>query len=90
MLVENILRGAKTEKIMAVNGLLRVFSGNTASSSEVDSASAVTVADQAHRAEILDDFEKAGITWLWATDAEGRIIYMTERPPKIWEDPCLI
>ena len=79
MLVENILRGARTEKIMAVNGLLRVFSGNTASSSEVDSASAVTVADQAHRAEILDDFEKAGITWLWATDAEGRIIYMTEK-----------
>jgi len=45
---------------MAVNGLLRVFSGNAASSSEVDSVSATTVADQAHRAEILDDFEKAG------------------------------
>jgi len=64
---------------MAVNGLLRVFSGNAASSSEVDSASFTTVANQADRAEILDDFEKTGITWLWATDAQGRIIYLTEK-----------
>ncbi len=64
---------------MAVKGLLRAFSGNVASPSEDDTASANMVADQAHRSEILDDFEQAGISWLWATDAEGRIIYLTEK-----------
>ncbi|MEH6829110.1 MAG: PAS domain-containing protein, partial [Parasphingorhabdus sp.] len=64
---------------MAVKGLLRAFSGNVASPSEDDTASATMVADQAHRSEILDDFEQAGISWLWATDAEGRIIYLTEK-----------
>jgi len=64
---------------MAVKGLLRAFSGNVASPSEDDTASANMVADQAHCSEILDDFEQAGISWLWATDAEGRIIYLTEK-----------
>ncbi|WP_237392390.1 putative bifunctional diguanylate cyclase/phosphodiesterase [Aurantiacibacter rhizosphaerae] len=31
------------------------------------------------RREVLDDFEQAGIGWIWASDAEGRLIYLSER-----------
>ena len=52
---------------MAVSRLLRRFSGR-------DSAAVITPADINRRLEILDDFEHAGIGWLWATDAQGRLI----------------
>ena len=29
------------------------------------------------RAQVLDEFERAGSVWVWATDAEGRLIYLT-------------
>ena len=29
------------------------------------------------RLEVLDDFEQAGIGWIWASDAEGRLIYLS-------------
>lgn len=29
------------------------------------------------RFEILDDFEKSGLVWLWAGDADGRLIYIS-------------
>jgi diguanylate cyclase (GGDEF)-like protein len=38
----------------------------------------VTARDAARRLELLDDFEQAGIGWIWATDAQGRLIYMSE------------
>lgn len=38
-----------------------------------------TSANQARRLEVLDDFEQAGISWLWATDAEGRFVYLSEK-----------
>ena len=56
---------------MAVSRLLRRFSGR-------DSAAVITPADTNRRLEILDDFEHAGIGWLWATDAQGRLIYISE------------
>jgi hypothetical protein len=31
----------------------------------------VTAADTRRRLQILDDFEQAGIGWIWATDAQG-------------------
>ncbi len=31
------------------------------------------------RLQVLDDFEQAGIGWVWATDAEGRLAYVSER-----------
>ena len=34
--------------------------------------------DHARRIELLDSFENAGLGWFWATDAEGRIIYLTD------------
>ncbi|MCB2047300.1 MAG: EAL domain-containing protein [Novosphingobium sp.] len=30
------------------------------------------------RLGVLEDFEKAGFGWLWASDAEGRLIYISE------------
>lgn len=38
----------------------------------------VTARDAARRLELLDDFEQAGIGWIWATDDQGRLIYMSE------------
>jgi diguanylate cyclase (GGDEF)-like protein len=33
--------------------------------------------DTARRLEVLEDIEQAGIGWIWASDAEGRLIYLT-------------
>lgn len=34
--------------------------------------------DTARRLELLNDFEQAGIGWIWATDAGGHLIYISE------------
>ncbi|MEP7348820.1 MAG: EAL domain-containing protein [Sphingorhabdus sp.] len=34
--------------------------------------------DVNRRLEVIDDFEHAGIGWLWATDSEARLIYISE------------
>ena len=33
--------------------------------------------DQSRRIELLDSFERAGLGWFWATDSEGRLIYLS-------------
>ena len=38
----------------------------------------ISATDAARRVELLDSFEAAGLGWFWATDAEGRIIYLSE------------
>ena len=38
----------------------------------------ITDTDFARRVELLDSFEKAGLGWFWATDAQGRLIYLSE------------
>jgi len=38
----------------------------------------ITVANSAGRLAILDDFEQAGIGWIWATDSENRLIYIPD------------
>ena len=42
------------------------------------SVAVITSADTIRRLEVLDDFEQAGIGWLWATDADARLIYISE------------
>jgi len=42
------------------------------------SAGVIHSYDSSRRLEVLDDFERAGFGWLWASDAEGRLIYVTE------------
>ncbi len=63
----------------------RLFRGLTGSSGDQPSAPAdygsvnvIRSADAKRRLEVLDDFERAGIGWLWATDPEARLIYISE------------
>ncbi len=55
---------------MAVKGFLKSLSAGAA-----DEQKQVVGSDQ--RLSILDDFEAAGFSWLWATDAEGSISYLS-------------
>ncbi len=67
---------------MAVGRLLRGLTGNSGEKSPVPvnygSVAVIRPADAKRRLEVLDDFEQAGIGWLWATDAEARLIYISE------------
>ena len=38
----------------------------------------VRAGDAAQRMRLLDDFEAAGLGWIWATDREGKLIYLSE------------
>ncbi len=67
---------------MAVKGLLRGFGGGKSAPSEraassAEDVSVITAADSARRLEVLDDIESADFGWLWASDADGRLIYIT-------------
>jgi diguanylate cyclase (GGDEF)-like protein len=73
---------------MAVSRLFRNFSGTAGSDSTgYGSVAVITADDTARRLEVLDDFEQAGIGWLWATDAEGRLIYVSENAAKKLDYP---
>ena len=37
----------------------------------------IGASDIARRVELLDSFEAAGLGWFWATDSEGRLIYLS-------------
>ena len=67
---------------MAVGRLFRGFSGHSGAqptaSAVYGDVAVITPADTSRRLEVLDDFERAGIGWLWATDAEARLIYISE------------
>jgi diguanylate cyclase (GGDEF)-like protein len=64
---------------MAVAKLFRNFPGvGSADTTGYGSVAVITQADASRRLEVLDDFEHAGIGWLWATDAEARLIYISE------------
>lgn len=52
---------------MAVSSLFKGFSSGRSQ------------AGDSLRLEVLDDFEQAGIGWIWASDAEGRLIYMSQK-----------
>ncbi len=72
---------------MAVGGLIRAFSGQAGSgrsgrgagdSVTADGVSVIRPADTAKRLALLDDFEATGLDWLWATNPDGRLIYVSE------------
>lgn len=64
---------------MAVAKLFRSFPGvGSSDSARYGSVAVITAADANRRLEVLDDFEHAGIGWLWATDADYRLIYISE------------
>ncbi|MGB5076131.1 MAG: EAL domain-containing protein [Sphingorhabdus sp.] len=61
---------------MAVTRLFKTITGQ--GSSEHGSVAVITPNDTIRRLEVLDDFEHAGIGWLWATDADARLIYISQ------------
>src|SRR5688572_18576381 len=68
---------------MAVRSILKGLTGgssNAATEAESAPAAAAIVApgDAAGRLQILADFEQAGIGWIWATDCDGRLIYLSQ------------
>jgi diguanylate cyclase (GGDEF)-like protein len=65
---------------MAVKKLFQGLTGRSANdSSQADYGSVAVISpnDSARRLELLDDFESGGFAWMWATDAEGRLIYVS-------------
>jgi diguanylate cyclase (GGDEF)-like protein len=73
---------------VTVKNLLKNWTSSSANDAESDGASAVIqMKDASRRLELLDDFERAGIGWLWATDADGRLIYLSENAIENVERP---
>lgn len=64
-----------------VRGLLRSLKTGTADTAVTpareDGHAVVRAGDDARRLALLDDFEEAGIGWIWASDGEGRLIYLS-------------
>ena len=74
-------RDQARKKRKTVRGLLRNITGYAADATEAaprtGSNAVVRAGDDASRLALLDDFEEAGIGWIWASDAEGRLIYLS-------------
>ena len=65
---------------MAVKRLFQGLTGRSANDgSQVDYGSVAVISphDSVRRLELLDDFESGGFAWMWATDADGRLIYVS-------------
>ncbi len=65
---------------MAVKRLFQGLTGRSANDgSQIDYGSVAVISphDSARRLELLDDFESGGFAWMWATDADGRLIYVS-------------
>ena len=65
---------------MAMKGLLKGLTGRSADADHPGAPAATkSHPDPALRLQILDEFERAGIAWVWATDAEGRLVYLSDK-----------
>ena len=69
------------DEVVTVRGLLRSLktqSPDAAASVAAPGAdSVVRAVDATRRLALLDDFEEAGIGWIWASDADARLIYLS-------------
>jgi len=63
---------------VAVKGFLKGLGARPVDGQSMVSTSAVAISGPA-RLTLLDDFESLGIGWLWATDAEGRLTYISSK-----------
>jgi diguanylate cyclase (GGDEF)-like protein len=64
-----------------VRSILKGLTGGGSAAADVVDYGEVAVirpGDAARRLKVLDEFEQAGIGWIWATDPEGRLIYLSE------------
>ena len=64
---------------MAVKRLFQGLTGRSAAGLEADYGDVAVISpnDAGRRLELLDDFESGGFAWMWATDSEGRLIYVS-------------
>ncbi len=63
---------------MAVQGLFRSLSGRASAAVESSNGRGVVSGlDAKRRLELLDDFEQAAMGWLWASDPEGNLVYIS-------------
>ena len=68
---------------MAMRGILRGLGGRppagpgAPASDEAPALGPTCIRYQQHRLQLLDEFETAGIAWFWATDDQGRLIYLS-------------
>ncbi len=65
---------------MAVRSILKGLTRGASAASEQATplaASVIDPSDSVRRLQILDEFERAGIGWIWASDPEGRLIYLS-------------
>ena len=68
---------------MAVRSFFRGFGDRAPvatheAAAEFGETSVILPGDMKRRLEVLEDIEQAGIGWLWASDADGRLIYISE------------
>src|SRR5690554_8150280 len=61
---------------MAMRGMLRSL-GTKASADLRANETAAAPIDVKERLALLDAFEEEGIGWFWATDGDGRIVYLS-------------
>lgn len=66
---------------MSAKGFFKGFGGRASDGAEASAGSEgvaiIRQTDKNGRLDILDDFEAGGFAWLWASDAAGRLIYIT-------------
>ena len=62
---------------MAVRNIFKSLAGSASDSDSPVAQGAILPGDTARRMQVLDDFEQAGIGWIWASDADGRLIYLS-------------
>ena len=68
MAVRSFFRGFAERNPVAVNE----------SDPQFGDVAVILPGDMKRRLEVLEDIEQAGIGWLWASDADGRLIYISE------------
>lgn len=64
---------------MGAKGFLKAFTSKAASGPESGAVNVIAPYDPGRRIEVFDDFEQTGISWLWATDADGCLIYVSAK-----------
>ncbi len=69
---------------MAVRGLLRGFGGGNGAPAS-DTSRVISAADSERRLQVLDDYEQTGISWIWATDSDDRLIYFSPSADEMLE-----
>jgi diguanylate cyclase (GGDEF)-like protein len=66
---------------MEMRNILKGLTGASSGAADAVDYGEVAVirpGDASRRLQVLDEFEQAGMGWIWATDAEGRLIYLSE------------